>query len=539
MAALPWITYLQRMVGRGHPTLADTLNTPLRTVLSQSGYNPDATTFPGLPGPVFNVKAYGALADGVAVDAPAILATCQAAQVAGGGLIWFPDGIYNFGNRSANDNVINLTAATNLHFWGWRVAFVMNTTDDSQPGFFYLTNPENCSFGNLAFRDTGTNLAIDWHGARCIQLVGTGAAAFHANTRIVGCQADSVVTFLNVGNTVDTPSRVRDIVVDNCVVRNSYYGVVCQENGDGLRGNWRCENVRRAYFAYGVTDHSVEVSVYHDGVALGANSACLIKRYARDTKAIALKARFFGSVAQYSTGVTLEHQPIVTGTGVIEDVAVDLHISEDILPANYAMTPFRFRSYTSAGVEETSTTTNRWDNITYKGSPGPVTTGTAALAIGCTQAVEGKLQFDSSVFRAIGNNAPHYPGFIVRLAHDREARTILGDLTTQTITLPLIRLNAEAFVLRVVIYAHDNFASLAVQNCTFREDVLVGYNASGGAVVIQSTTNLHKILQGTEAVVAYTASGENIIVSFTGAPYSNAQAFARVELQFVSRGPLY
>ena len=43
MAALPWISYLQRMVGRGHPTLADTLNTPLRTVLSQSGYDPDAT----------------------------------------------------------------------------------------------------------------------------------------------------------------------------------------------------------------------------------------------------------------------------------------------------------------------------------------------------------------------------------------------------------------------------------------------------------------------------------------------------------------
>jgi len=43
MAALPWITYLQRMVGRGHPTLADTLNTPLRNLLTQSGYDPDAT----------------------------------------------------------------------------------------------------------------------------------------------------------------------------------------------------------------------------------------------------------------------------------------------------------------------------------------------------------------------------------------------------------------------------------------------------------------------------------------------------------------
>ena len=44
MAALPWITYLQRMVGRGHPTLADTLNTPLRELLTQSGYDPDSVT---------------------------------------------------------------------------------------------------------------------------------------------------------------------------------------------------------------------------------------------------------------------------------------------------------------------------------------------------------------------------------------------------------------------------------------------------------------------------------------------------------------
>ena len=94
MAALPWITYLQRMVGRGHPTLSDTLNTPLRTLLSQSGYNPDATTFPGLMGPVFNVRAFGAVGDGVADDTAAIQLAISGAVTAGAGTVYFPGGSY-------------------------------------------------------------------------------------------------------------------------------------------------------------------------------------------------------------------------------------------------------------------------------------------------------------------------------------------------------------------------------------------------------------------------------------------------------------
>ena len=94
MAALPWITYLQRMVGRGHPTLSDTLNTPLRTLLSQSGYDPDASPFPGLYGPVFNIKAFGAVGDGVADDTAAIQAAIDAAIVQGGGVVFTPAGSF-------------------------------------------------------------------------------------------------------------------------------------------------------------------------------------------------------------------------------------------------------------------------------------------------------------------------------------------------------------------------------------------------------------------------------------------------------------
>src|ERR1041385_7618241 len=90
MAALPWILSTERMVGRSHPTLADTLNRATRAVLSGSGYDPDATTFPGLDGPIYNVKAHGAVGDGVTDDTVAI----QAALGSGNRRVYVPRGTY-------------------------------------------------------------------------------------------------------------------------------------------------------------------------------------------------------------------------------------------------------------------------------------------------------------------------------------------------------------------------------------------------------------------------------------------------------------
>ena len=99
MAPLPWQQFTERMVGRGHPTLADTNNRALRALLSGSGYDPDAATFPGLPGPVVNGKALGVMADGTTDDTPALIAAFQAINTMGGGTLWLPPGTINMGSN--------------------------------------------------------------------------------------------------------------------------------------------------------------------------------------------------------------------------------------------------------------------------------------------------------------------------------------------------------------------------------------------------------------------------------------------------------
>jgi hypothetical protein len=94
LAALPWTQYTEAVVGLNHPTLSDTDNRALRALLLQSGYTVDAVPLPGLMGPVFNVKAFGALGNGAANDTAAIQAAIDAAN--GLGPVFFPAGNYQY-----------------------------------------------------------------------------------------------------------------------------------------------------------------------------------------------------------------------------------------------------------------------------------------------------------------------------------------------------------------------------------------------------------------------------------------------------------
>lgn len=91
MAKLPYPIYTERIVGQSHPVLADTASRALRAMVSQSGYDPDADPFPGLHGPVFNIRAFGAKCDGS--DDTTAWTNAISAAAASNGCVWHPGGI--------------------------------------------------------------------------------------------------------------------------------------------------------------------------------------------------------------------------------------------------------------------------------------------------------------------------------------------------------------------------------------------------------------------------------------------------------------
>jgi len=105
MAPLPWITRGERVVAKDSPLFADVANRPLRALLTESGYDPDASPFPGLMGPVFNVKAFGTFADTAATRA-AFATAFAAVAAAGGGTVWVPRATYTFNIASDSDTLL-------------------------------------------------------------------------------------------------------------------------------------------------------------------------------------------------------------------------------------------------------------------------------------------------------------------------------------------------------------------------------------------------------------------------------------------------
>src|SRR6266576_1570170 len=95
MSAIDWALYTEKAVGRSHPQLADVVNRPLRSVLSQSGYDPDANPFSGLYGPVVNGLAFGMTGLGVAAEDSALSAAIARLPTSGG-IVLLPSGDFRF-----------------------------------------------------------------------------------------------------------------------------------------------------------------------------------------------------------------------------------------------------------------------------------------------------------------------------------------------------------------------------------------------------------------------------------------------------------
>lgn len=173
MAPLGWIDASERLVGKDGP-YSDTLNRALRELLTQSGYDPDALTFPGIAGPAYNILAYAAPTDGVSDSSTALLAAAAAAGTSK--KITIPAGTYavaasltlGCGVVFEPGAILKPAAGVNLTFGG-SVSAGLHQIFDTTPG------------GHILFTKGRIHAIFpEWYGARASAAAAVNTPAIQA-----------------------------------------------------------------------------------------------------------------------------------------------------------------------------------------------------------------------------------------------------------------------------------------------------------------------------------------------------------------------
>jgi hypothetical protein len=179
LSALPWVQYTENVVGLNHPTFADVDNRALRTLLTQSGYGPDAVPFSGLYGPVFNARAFGAVGDGTTDDVPGIMAAI-AALPAAGGLVYIPSPPtnYKFGQN------LTITRSNVTLQWDHGQTFMGGFSVVVQQGKDNIALLGRPGWGNVGFNGAPGGSYFDYQasGTGTAWVVGSSAGATHGFT---------------------------------------------------------------------------------------------------------------------------------------------------------------------------------------------------------------------------------------------------------------------------------------------------------------------------------------------------------------------
>jgi hypothetical protein len=259
----------------------------------------------------------------------------------------------------------------------------------------------------LAFRDYGLDREVNWLGAAAIRLCNDGDLATE-DVEIAGCTFESVLS-ATVCRSFDGRAGCRGLTLTDLVVRRSYYGFSFQDAGDDVVGRGlRCEDVKRSYFPYGVSNHQIELDTSANASGF---TDVLIKCYRKDTSSLKVDVRCRGK----RTGdaiVALDHQHEF-GQGAMRDIQVNVDVEDADCRLD---TVLLIRSFDPRSRVERQTG-NRWDNITLDGNVN-VCDRTKVLDIVSVSRTPGRLRIGPRLL--LHPRLPKtLPGFVVATRHDR------------------------------------------------------------------------------------------------------------------------
>lgn len=299
-------------------------------------------------------------------DREAIDTAIRAAQRAGGGEVHFaPRRVYQLGTLRPDETMFTLRDLRGVTFVGHGAKLNCETIGNGQTQLFLAQRSRDLIFRDLFATDRGADLRREWRGMDFLHCDTTAGPL--GGITLAGIDVDGAVSVLTVTGQVAS-IRATGFLLDRVTARNCYYGLSFEENGDQVRGNLVAQNCRRPYIAYGVRDHTLDLTISHDGRSAGGDAALLVKRYLLDTARINLTASFAGVLA-WRNLVKLEQQPPHGQSGSIDDVTLNLLVAETA--ANpYDSVAVGMSAYRNGRQVENSD--DMWRRTVLRGCLGPV-----------------------------------------------------------------------------------------------------------------------------------------------------------------------
>ena len=351
--------------------------------------------------PYVSVTDYGAKGDGISDDTPAIMAAIKVASQHRGNQVLLPRGRYRL-KHVPSGALLPLENITDLHIRGVDAVLSCNTPGGTG-SIFRLTDCENITIEGLGFHDEGLDRAINWKGAVAIYLTGYGERG-NRGIRIQDCRFDNVLTAFTANDRGG--KRATDIRLTNLNIRASFYGLSFQNNGDNVFATGiRCDDVKRSYFPYGVTNHYIELSADNNATGL---TDVLIKCYGRETANLVVKLRSRGK--RSGDAIVALDQQHPDDLGMIRDIRMDLDIADaDCRLKNIVS----MRAFTPDG-KLVPRTLSQWQNLQFQGQAHYCNSATRLLTVGSQSRDPGTIAMSEALLNQLDKADLH--GFKITLA---------------------------------------------------------------------------------------------------------------------------
>lgn len=138
--------------------------------------------------------------------------------------------------------------------------------------------------------------------------------------------------------------------------------------------------------------------------------------------------------------------------------------------------------------------------------------------------------YDNQPLQDLEGNDQLLNAAIASISSNSNIQRVTGNWTGLTVDIDTTEDIGHPFAYKITVWAIEDYTQLSGQVATLLQDIVFAYNTSPGTVSILSTTHSSTANSGsTAATIAYTGSGNNIVVTPSGYTGANGILVVKTE----------